>query len=289
MSKAPTRQAIFSAADNAPRLSFVIAAMTLMATLILAVGLGLNRAVEDWQVDASGEITLELSADTADSTFESYVAAVAAAPGVQSASAITKPEMMAMLEPWLGPDDGAVADRFALPLLIAVKTDGTVAAARFEEMAKQAGLSVMVDDHGATLAALLALSRTVQALIAGLVALIGATTIATVSFATRAAIDGHRSVIETVHQIGADDTYIAAEFQRHFLRIGLIGGFAGWLVAGAVGSIIIWVAPHTPGFENAYALPNWGYGLVAALPFVLALVTTLSARFTVLARLREQL
>lgn len=289
MSNTPSRQAIFSAADGAPRLSFVIAAMALMATLILALGLGLNRAVEDWQVDASGEITLELPADIADRAFNTYLQTVGQAPGVQSAVAITKPEMMAMLEPWLGPDDGAVADRFALPRLIAVKTDGTVPAARFEELAQQADLGVMVDDHGATLAALLALSRTVQALIAGLVVLIAATTIATVSFATRAAIDGHKQVIEIVHQIGADDAYIAAEFQRHFLRIGLLGGFAGWLVAGAVGGTLLWVAPHTPGFENAYALPNWGYGLLAALPIALAMVTTLSARFTVLARLREQL
>ena len=38
---------------------------------------------------------------------------------------------------------------------------------------------------------------------------------------------GNREVVEVLHFVGADDAFIAREFQRRFFRLGLKGGLAG--------------------------------------------------------------
>jgi len=36
---------------------------------------------------------------------------------------------------------------------------------------------------------------------------------------------GNRDVVEVLHFVGAHDSFIASEFQRHFMWLGLKGGF----------------------------------------------------------------
>ena len=48
-----------------------------------------------------------------------------------------------------------------------------------------------------------------------------------VAFATRGAMAGNREVVDVLHFVGADDDFIAREFQRRFFRLGLKGGLAG--------------------------------------------------------------
>jgi hypothetical protein len=38
---------------------------------------------------------------------------------------------------------------------------------------------------------------------------------------------GNRDVVSVLHFVGAEDGYIAREFQRHFLLLGLRGGLIG--------------------------------------------------------------
>ena len=48
-----------------------------------------------------------------------------------------------------------------------------------------------------------------------------------VTFATRAAMATNRAVIEVLHFVGAEDSFIAGHFQRHFLQLGLKAGLIG--------------------------------------------------------------
>ena len=42
-----------------------------------------------------------------------------------------------------------------------------------------------------------------------------------IGFATRGAMAGNREIIEVLHFVGAEDRYIARQFQTHFMRLGL--------------------------------------------------------------------
>ena len=61
----------------------------------------------------------------------------------------------------------------------------------------------------------------------GVLVLVIAATMLSVTFATRAAMATNRPVIEVLHFIGAKNSFIAGHFQRHFLRLGLRGGAIG--------------------------------------------------------------
>ncbi len=61
----------------------------------------------------------------------------------------------------------------------------------------------------------------------GILALVLAATVLSVAFATRGAMATNRPIVEVLHFIGAKDGFIASQFQRHFLMLGLQGGALG--------------------------------------------------------------
>src|SRR5262249_59731105 len=65
----------------------------------------------------------------------------------------------------------------------------------------------------------------------GVLGLVLAATVLSVMFATRGAMATNRPIIEVLHFVGARDGYIAGEFQRHFLVLGLKGGAIGGAAA----------------------------------------------------------
>ena len=75
------------------------------------------------------------------------------------------------------------------------------------------------------------MARSVIGIAIGLVILVLIATGLAVGFATRGAISGNRNTMEVLHFVGATDAFIAREFQRHFLLLGLQGGFLGGMAA----------------------------------------------------------
>ena len=58
-------------------------------------------------------------------------------------------------------------------------------------------------------------------------ALVLAVTVLSVTFATRGAMATNRPIVEVLHYVGATDSFIASQFQRHFLMLGFKGGAIG--------------------------------------------------------------
>jgi hypothetical protein len=58
-------------------------------------------------------------------------------------------------------------------------------------------------------------------------ALVLAAMILAVAFATQGAMAGNREIIEILHFVGAADSYISRQLQRHFFHLGLRGGAIG--------------------------------------------------------------
>src|SRR5690606_26257634 len=84
-----------------------------------------------------------------------------------------------------------------------------------------------LDDHRAWIERMRAMTR--SAVIGGTVILllVLAATMLSVTFATAGAMATNRPVIEVLHLVGARDRFIAAQFLRHFLVLGLQGGAIG--------------------------------------------------------------
>jgi cell division transport system permease protein len=106
---------------------------------------------------------------------------------------------------------------------------------------------------------------------------------------------GNRDIIEVLSLVGASDGFIAKEFQKHFLRLGLRGG-----AIGGVGAMLaFWIAgllarrlEATPGGDQlealfgTFSLGARGYAAVLAIALVVALTTAVVSRVTVFRNLR---
>jgi cell division transport system permease protein len=108
-----------------------------------------------------------------------------------------------------------------------------------------------------------------------------------VIFATRAGLAARRDTIELLHLIGAEDGYIAKQFQRHVARQAVQGGVAGvvlaimillaiQILAGGVGAGLL------PGMGMAW----WHWLALLVLPLAALLLAIFTARLTVLGALR---
>jgi cell division transport system permease protein len=129
----------------------------------------------------------------------------------------------------------------------------------------------------------------------GVLLLMVAATILSVAFATRGAMAANRPIVEVLHFIGATDGFIAGQFQRHFLALGLEGG----LIGGAAAVVIFMLAAVAGkwGFGLAggeqlamlfgtFVLRIEGYLAILALAILIAVVTGLTSRHTVNQTLR---
>jgi cell division transport system permease protein len=109
-------------------------------------------------------------------------------------------------------------------------------------------------------------------------------------FATRGAMATNRPIVEVLHFIGAKSGFIAGQFQRHFLLLGLEGGLIGGGLAivlfGAAGIAARMSAGTASGEQLAtlfgsFALGWGGYLAIVAQILLVGVVTAVASRRTV--------
>ncbi len=151
--------------------------------------------------------------------------------GVGDVRAYTKEESDRLVEPWLG--SGLDLSELPIPRMIVVKL---VPGAAPDFAALRAALAAQVptaslDDHRGWIDRMRDMAET--AVIAGIaiLVLVIIVTVLSVTFATRGAMATNRPIVEVLHYVGATDGFIASQFQRHFLVLGLKGGAIGGGIA----------------------------------------------------------
>ena len=60
--------------------------------------------------------------------------------------------------------------------------------------------------------------------------LVASATTAIIISATRSSMASNREIVEVLHFVGATDRFIAREFEKHFLRLGVRAGLVGAIV-----------------------------------------------------------
>jgi cell division transport system permease protein len=208
----------------------VIAIMTFLASLTIGAVTMVVAAAAEWQSDVTREVTIQVRL-VAGKDVEASVRRAAeiarATPGVTSVRVLGKEESARLLEPWLG--SGVSLESLPVPRLIVVRIapdkPPDLAGLRAKLVAEAPGASL--DDHRGFVQRLRAMADMAVAIGFAILALVLAATVLSVSFATRGAMATNRATVEVLHLIGAKDAYIASEFQRHFLLLGLEGGAIG--------------------------------------------------------------
>ena len=79
------------------------------------------------------------------------------------------------------------------------------------------------DDHRTWVDRLVSMARSTVLIGMAVLGLVIAATVLTVIFATRGAMAGNEHIIEVLHFIGADQNFVARQFERHFFWTALKG------------------------------------------------------------------
>ena len=275
----------------------LVAIMSFLACLsVAAVAIVADRA-HGWQRQIAHEVTIQIKpvegADTADAVARAVDIATQV-PGVIAATPISEAESAALLEPWLG--SGFHADELPIPRLIAVRVSESADLGALSRRLSEEVPNAALDDHGQWLQRLAAMARVMTLLGVIVLALVFAATALCVVFATRGAMASSRTVIEVLHFVGAEDSYVAREFQRHFLILGLRGAGIGGAAAAAMFLIIALfgrLEGSTPEEAQLRSLFGGlsvglnGYIGAALTVIALAVIIAMTARFTVRRTLTE--
>ncbi len=271
-------------------MAWVVGVLVLLGALAIAGALSLNGAIQSWNTDLAGSMTIEIPDTGGD--IEQQVADVVevlrTTAGVVAVRAVPREEVVRLLEPWLG--RGNVDATLPLPRLVDVRLDTERPAdlGYVEQRLSDIAPDILVDNHKLWLSRLAKLARALQAATLGVVGLIVLIVVLVVIFGARTALATHREVIEVLYLIGAQDVYIAGHFQRHALRMTLLGGLLGLALAAAAIVALDRLATGLEGpLMGELALRWWHWLILVLLPLGAAAIAALTARWTVLRGLRH--
>ena len=277
----------------------VVAIMTFLASLTTGAVLLVRASAAEWQSEVGSEITIQLrpaqGRDT-DKDVAAVVSAVRGQPGIVSVRPFTAEESASLLEPWLG--TGLSLNDLPIPRMIVARVtpEAGLDLASLRSRVAAVAPSASVDDHRAWIERMRSTTGATVLAGIGILILVIAATIISVSFATRGAMASNRPIVEVLHFVGASDSYIANRFLRHFLRLGCEGGLIGVVAAlllfGFSESIGGWFAGTAAGDQFAallgtFSLRPSGYLVLLVQAVVIALITALASRRTLFATLDD--
>lgn len=280
-------------------LVFVTAIMCFLACIALGTAWAVHRASQAWTLDASREITVQIKPVEGletDKQLAEALRVIGATPGVLDSHVYSEQENAAFLEPWLGA--GIDLSELPVPRLISLQLDPVVPAdtAALARELSQRVPGAYLDDHRVWQAQIRSVSGWIELFGFTVLALMLGATVAIVVFATHGAMAGNKDIVDVLHLVGARQRFIASEFQRHFLILGLKGGAIGGAAAAltflAARAMVARIATPTSG-ESAGALLQsvsigWsGYAGIAGIVAVLALLAALTSRMAVIRHLRN--
>ncbi len=280
-------------------LTLVVAIMSFLACLTVGGVSIVWDAADAWQNDLVREITIQIRPTEGVSMLREIDNAVALAqefPGIGAVRALSDAETKALLEPWLG--EGLQLEGLPVPRLIqiTVSDPSLLNLDQLRDKVSQNVTGASVDDHSMWTSQLSAMAGAVVAGGIMIMILVLGSMVLSVVFATQSAMAGNKDVVSVLHFVGAEDSFIAREFQRHFLLLGLKGG-----VSGGVASILCFVlldmltrqgsgqagSAQLSALLGSASVSLPGYLGVFGVVFLVAILTALTSGLAVKAHLAK--
>lgn len=267
----------------------VVAIMTFLASLTTGAVVLVIGSASEWQSEVAREMTIQVRPmpnRNVDQEVAKAVAVARAVNGIAEVRPYSRQESARLLEPWIG--TGLTLDDLPVPRLIVVRMQAgqqpDLAALRAALAQQVAGASL--DDHRAWVERMRTMAGSAIAIGIAMLALMLAATILSVAFATRGAMAANRPIVEVLHFIGARDRYVARQFQRHFLVLGLKGGALGGGAAMALFAIAQVTVDRFFGAAGgeiaalfgSFSIGPLGYSLIALQILISAAVTAGTSR-----------
>ena len=253
-------------------LPWIIALMVYLAAMGGVGLIWLGDTLSQWDASIASALTLQLPANASQPRIETALGALRQTKGVVSARLLQPDETAKLLQPWLG-NSLAIAS-LPLPHLIDERVDphATIDYATLRQQLNSIIPDAQLDNNRRWLGGIGVFALRVEGVLSAGVFVVSALIVAIVIFTARIGLAIHRSVIELLHLLGAQDSYIARQFQVHALSLGLREESSAALLA-ALTVVILGPAGHMLELP----VPIATYGIFDWRVWLLLLVTTATA------------
>jgi cell division transport system permease protein len=277
----------------------VIAIMTFLASLAAGAGILVSDASSGWTESIAREMTIQIKPASghdveADVAEAARIAGTTA--GIAAVHVVSRAESERLLEPWLG--TGLDLGELPVPRLIVLSLapSARVDLGRLRTSLSASVPNALVDDHRLWLERLATMAHTLVVIVGVVFLLVLVAMALAIMFATHGAMAGNREIVDVLHFVGAADRFIAREFQRHFLRLGLRGGAIGGgfaiLAFGISGYLSRWFmagagSDQVEALFGTFSLGLRGYIAIGGIALGVAVLTGIMSRSIVFRHLRS--
>ncbi len=274
-------------------LRLLIALMSVLGMLALSASFALSAMTDRWSSGLENKVSVEIPASdsggeiipplTVQSMTNEAAKVLSKRDEVAEAIVMEETQMRELLAPWLGTD--MVMDTIPLPGLVSVTfkegptPDLEDILIEIRDVAPQA----KIDTHESWLSDVVRFTGALQFAAILLTLIIGFTTLVAVAGGVRSKLSENKDELELLHLMGASDSYIAKQLQRHTLILSLQGGAMGVLA----GAILLFIISLIAGEMGVNLVPDFRLDgaqkiMLLLLPIPIALLAMGTARFTVL-------
>ncbi len=218
-------------------LTLVIAIMCFLACLTAGTVYLIHQSADAWMRDIASEVTVQIRPQNnvkTEKTIKDVVGYLQSQPGVAAVRALPVETSAELLEPWLGKGD--ILKSLPVPRLIAIELDrdNPPDLKRVKRQLEEQFKRVSLDDHRRWQSQIRTVTRSFALGGLAILLLMAAATTAIIVSATKSSMASNREIVEVLHFVGATDRFIAHEFEKHFLRLGIRSGLVGALLALSV-------------------------------------------------------
>jgi cell division transport system permease protein len=309
--KARPQPAIKFARANAPivppgsvtgsSLTLVIAIMSFLAALTAGGVYVIFNAANVWTNKISAEITVQIqqrAGDSGDEKSAEITRFISDQNGVKRVTPFTREQSLKLVEPWIGKSE--VLKSFAIPRLIAVEIDRDnppdISTLKKVLEAKYPG--ALLDDHGHWRHEIRRLTRLLELAGIGMLFLMATATGAVIIAAATSSLASNREIVSVLNFVGAEEKFIARQFEAHFLKVGIKAGIVG---AGLAAIVFLCLPYLTEGVSSsvtsqaeirrlvgAGTLDPYGYIVLLFVVIAVAAICKMTSRYGVRRILNQQ-
>ncbi len=282
-------------------LTLVIAIMAFLAAVTAAGVYVIFNAANVWTNKISAEITVQVlqrPGDGGDDKTSDITRFLSDQNGIKRVTPFTREQSLKLVEPWIGKSE--VLKTFAIPRLIAVEIDRDnlpdISTLKKVLEAKYPG--ALLDDHGHWRNEIRRLTRLLELAGIGMLFLMATATAAVIIAAATSALASNREIVSVLNFVGAEEKFIARQFEAHFLKVGIKAGIVG---VGLAAVVFLCLPYLTEGVSSsvtseaeirrlvgAGTLDLWGYAVLLSVVIVVAAICKMTSRYGVRRILNQQ-
>jgi cell division transport system permease protein len=265
---------------------WIVGLMVFLLSLVFVGSISLSSSLSQWNLSSSGRITIELplhGVQNPESLIETILSTLQRIPGVASVKLVNNQEVLKLLQPWVGQVN--LLQDLTLPALIDVdmKPEIPPNVPEITAVLRQFAHGIRIEEHNQWQHMFEKLRLSLEIIAYLFISLIAITVMVTITLITRSSLATHASIIDVLRLVGANNSYIAAKFQRRAFWLALKGGLWGVIIALPTLFLLNWLSLHL-GVSEALK-PTLSIPLLLAilsLPFVVGGISLLAARLSVL-------